>query len=309
MSGDGPLVIELSIVIPSWNTRELLEACLRSLQAADLPEHEIVIVDNGSEDDTVAVLQADWPQVRLFLNETNEGFAPACNRGMRESSGRYILLLNTDTEVRPDAIQKLYRFLQESREYAAAAPKLIYPDGRVQKSCHRFPGLATAFFFSTPVEKWWPKSPEMKRYFMMDWDHEGDRDIDQPPAACMLVRADVLAEIGLFDEKLWLFYNDVDLSLRLAQAGWKSRYLGSAVVVHHEGASTAKLVNFTPVWLENRLTYYRKHFGRLGSVWLKTCVAFTWLDYVRQQLWKRVRGRPADPMAHLTRVFRDFLRQ
>lgn len=300
---------ELSVVIPSWNTRELLATCLEKLFAADLPTCEVIVVDNGSEDDSAGLVRESFPDVTLLENAENEGFARACNRGMEAASGRWVLLLNTDTEVAPDAVRRMLDFLAEHPEYGAAAPRLVHGDGRVQKSCHRFPNLATCLFFSTPLERWWPRSPEMRRYFMLDWDHAGDRDVDQPPAAVLLLRREALERVGLFDPDLWLFYNDVDLSLRLARDGWRTRYLGDAVVVHHEGASTSKFGDFVSVWLGDRLRYYRKHHGTVGALWLKACVGFAWSDYVVQQIVRKLRGRPSDPLSHLTRIFVRFLRQ
>ncbi len=301
--------MELSVVIPSWNTSGLLRACLRELYAGDLPpDTEVIIVDNGSEDDSVAMVRAEFPQAQLLLNEKNEGFAAGSNRGMRAAQGRFVLLLNTDTEVAPDAVRRMLDHLEQHPDYGAVAPRLIYPDGRVQKSCHRFPRLATCLFFSTPLERWWPKSPEMRRYFMQDWDHRGDRDIDQPPAAVLLLRREVLERVGVFDEQLWLFYNDVDLSLRMHADGWKTRYLDEAVVVHHEGASTKKFADFVPMWLADRLRYYRKHHGWFGALWLKLCVTFTFIDHAFQELRRRMKGEPADPFKHLWRIYTGFLR-
>ncbi|MEM7306898.1 MAG: glycosyltransferase family 2 protein [Planctomycetota bacterium] len=298
---------ELSVVIPSWNTRDLTRACLVHLFQADLPATEVIVVDNGSEDDSADMIAAEFPQCVLVRNEKNEGFAGGCNQGMRLAQGRYVLLLNTDTEVAPDAIRLLLTWLEEHAEYGAAAPLLHSPDGSVQPSLKRFPGLATTLFFSTPLERWFPNNRELQRYFMRGESQEQSCDVDQPPAACLLVKKSVLDEIGLFDEELWLFYNDVDLSKRMDRAGYRTRYVAEARVLHHEGASTSKFGRFLPEWQRNRLHYYRKHHGWFGGVWLKGCVALSFADWLVTQLWRRVRRRGGDTIGETARQFARFL--
>lgn len=300
-------VPEISVVIPSWNTVDLLRTCLEKLSAAEKPLTEVIVVENGSEDGSGAMVAREFPDVQLIINERNEGFAKGCNQGMRAATGRYVLLLNTDTEVAVDAIAKLHGFLEANPEYGAAAPRLIHPDGGTQRTCQAFPNLRTALFFATPFERWFPKSRELERYFMRDWDQEDERDIDQPPAACMLIRSSVLERIGLFDEELWLFFNDVDLSLRMSKDGWKTRYLADALVVHHVGASTSKFGTFVPEYQKNRLHYYRKHHGILGGVFLKACVGFALLDFLAQQLGRKLRGQEAEPTGPMLRAYGTFL--
>ncbi len=301
--------MKLSVVIPSWNTRELLRVCLQRLSEAELPAHEVIVVDNGSADDSADMVAADFPEVVLIRHAKNEGFAGGCNAGMRVAKGEQVLLLNTDTEVAPDAVARLIAHLDAHPEYGATAPRLIHPDGRLQPACKRFPTLLTALFYGPPLETWWPKSPPMERYYLRDWDHLSDRDVDQPPAAVLLVRNSVLAEIGLFDETLWLFYNDVDLSRRMADAGYKTRYLTDAVVIHHEGASTSKFDGFLPIWHQNRLAYYRKHYGLFGSLWIKGCVGLTVSHFALQQMLNRLRGRGYEALGPKLKLYRTFLGQ
>jgi len=297
----------LSVVIPSWNTRELLGVCLEKLAAADKPSTEVIVVDNGSEDGSADMVAERFPEVHLLRNEGNEGFARGCNQGMRVARGENVLLLNTDTEVAPDAIRRLVDFLDENAEHGAVAPRLVHPDGRTQPTVMAFPNLRSVLAFGTPFERWFPESKELRRYFLRDWDQESSRDVDQPPAACLLLRRRVLEEVGLFDETLWLFFNDVDLSRRMAASGWKTHYLSEAIVVHHVGASTSKFGRYIPEYEKNRLFYYRKHHGRLAGIWVKVCGTFTLVDFVVTQLWQRVRGRPSEPFGGLLRDYWRFL--
>ncbi|MEX1024956.1 MAG: glycosyltransferase family 2 protein [Planctomycetota bacterium] len=298
----------LSVVIPSWNTKELTATCLEFLDRAEKPTTEVIIVENGSEDGSRELIAERWPEHTLLVNEVNEGFARGSNQGLRAARGEFVFLLNTDTEVAPDAIRRMLDFLRANPEYGAVAPKLVHPDGRVQPTVQSFPTCRTALWFATPLERWFPDSQELRRYFLRDWNQESTRDVDQPPAAALLLRKSVLDEVGLFDETLWLFYNDTDLALRMAQAGWKTRYLAEAEVVHHVGASTSKFARFIPVWNANRLTFYRKHYGWRGSLTVKSAVTWSFLDFAATQAWRRLRGKPeAEPVAPLWREYKTFL--
>ncbi len=278
-------------MIPSWNTRELLRVCLETIEAAEKPTTEVIVVENGSEDGSGDMVATHFPSVRLLRNAKNEGFAKGCNRGIRAASGNYVLLQNTDTEIYPDALSRMLTFLDGHPEYGAAAPRLVNSDGSTQGGCMAFPNWRTPLFFGTPLQRVMPDSHELRRYFLRDFDHDHDCDVDQPPAASLLVRASALDEIGLFDENLWLYFNDVDLSLRLAKAGYKTRFVADARVMHHVGASTRKFEGMRTQWQKNRLYYYRKHFGRTAGVWVKACVLSTYAELASRQLWRRVRGR------------------
>jgi len=297
----------LSIVIPSWNTVDLLRECLRTIAEADKPTTEIIVIDNGSDDGSADMVALEFPEVRLTRNPENEGFAKGSNRGIRQATGKYILLHNADTEVESDALRIMFDFLDSNPAYGAAAPKLVNRDGSTQGGCMAFPGFWTPLCFGTPLERWWPKSPELNRYFLRSWDHEDDRDIDQPPAACLMVRRAVLEEIGHFDEVLWLFFNDVDLSLRLARAGYKTRFLSESRVMHHVGASTSQFRGMHIEWQKNRLHYYRKHHGKLAGLWVKLNVTWTFWDYAAGQWWRGVRGRERGDVAPYRDAWKEFM--
>ena len=297
----------LSIVIPSWNTVDLLRECLRTIDEATKPATEVIVIDNGSEDNSADMVEAEFPHVRLTRNATNEGFAKGSNAGIRQATGTYVLLHNADTEVYPDSLQLMVDFLDGHPEHGAAAPKLVNKDGSTQGGCMAFPSVWTPFFFGTPMERWWPKSPALNRYFLRKWDHEDERDIDQPPAACLMVRKSVLDGIGLFDEALWLFFNDVDLSLRLARAGHKTRFVAKAKVMHHVGASTSQFRGMHVEWQKNRLYYYRKHHGGLAGLWVKLNVTWTFLDYAAGQWWSGLRGKERGDIATYRDAWKEFL--
>jgi GT2 family glycosyltransferase len=260
-------VTRLSIVILSWNTRDLLDACLRSIYAADdAPDCEVIVVDNASQDGSAEMVAESYPQAVLVRNSSNEGYARGNNIGMKQSSGDYILLLNSDTEIHEDAPAALVAFMDEHQDYGACGAQLRNPDGSIQHACKRFPGLWVTLFFDTFLEKLFPENRVVRRYFMRDFDHAESRDVDQPPGACFLLRRVLLDEIGFLDEDLFLFYNDVDYCKRIWKAGYKIRFIAGARVLHHGGASTRNYQDFGLEWHRNRVRYYRKHFGFRGAL-------------------------------------------
>jgi GT2 family glycosyltransferase len=288
MSGRGP---ELSIVVLSWNTLELTRKCLESVRQRERElSFEVIVVDNASHDGSAGMVARDFPSVRLLRNERNEGYARGNNQGIALATAPLVLLLNSDTEVRPGVLAELTGFLRASPGYGAVAPRLVHPDGRVQRSCMRFPDLRVGLLYDSWFERRYGRGAHMKRYFMEDFDHLHDADVDQPPGACLLVRRDLLARIGGFDESLFLFFNDVELCRAIVDAGFKIRYLAAPEVLHHVGKSTAQFKDFIAEWGTNRVRYYRKRHGLLGVAMIK----FAFLLRAAEEAWKTWRATPRE---------------
>lgn len=299
----------LSVVVLSWNTKDLTLACLRAL-FAETPKHarEVVVVDNGSHDGSADAIAAAFPQVRLLRNADNRLYAAGNNQGVAAATGTFVCTLNSDTEVRPGALDQLVDFLLAHADHAAVAPKLCDPDGKVQHACQRFPTLMTALCFDSWWGTWWPGSRIQARYLMRDFDHLTSRDVDQPPGACFLMRRSEWNELGGFDEQLALFYNDVDLCRRLWQRGRRIHYLATAEVLHHRGASTKNFTRMLVIWHKNRRAYYQKHYGGPGSLWVRVCVRLR----IWEEWWKIGRrnrhdpGRKAAERAHLQQAIAEL---
>ncbi len=280
---------ELTVVVLSWNTRELTLACLRALND-ERPRHarEVVVVDNGSSDGSADAIAA-LPGVALLRNAENRGYSAGNNQGAAAGHGRYLCLLNSDTEVRPGALDALVDFLAAHPEYGAVAPKLVNPDGTVQRACMRFPGLAVALCYDSIFARFWPGSWVDRRYHMRDFDHLHSRDVAQPPGACLVLRRDEYLAMGGLDEALFLFFNDVDLCRRLWRRRRKIRYFAAAEVLHHVGASTRQLAHLPVTWFRNRIAYYRKNYGALGEAYLRGVVRLRALEE-----WAKARSRHRD---------------
>ncbi len=298
----------VAVVVPAWNTSELLAKCLGALGRSSIAA-EIVVVDNASDDGSADMVARDFPEIKLIRNPRNEGFARACNQGSAATRAPLVLFLNSDTQVEPEVLAQLAEFLERNEDYAAAAPRLLNFDGSTQRACMDFPRLATALWFGTPFERWFPGSRELRRYFARDFDYGQDGDVLQPPAAALMLRRSVLDSLGGFDERMWLFFNDVDLSRRLWDCGERTRYLHGASVLHVGGASTAKFSSFVERWHYDRLAYYRKHHGWLAGPWVKLCASIAWADFVLANRRRRAGGSAAIPqfLGPTTRAFLRYL--
>ncbi len=251
------------MIIINWNTRDLLRACLRSLQAYIGNErYEILVVDNGSSDGSVEMIKTEFPQVRVLALEKNLGFTGGNNAGLEVARGKYLLLLNSDTEVLGNALETMCDYLDEHPEVGALGAKLISPDGSVQESCRRFPSHKTALFNrKSLLTKWFPENRYSKSYLMTDEERSETREVDWVMGAALMTRRTVVDQVGALDPAFFIYAEDVDWCLRMHQAGWKIVYLPAAEILHHYEV-TIKAVPFK-MNLERHKSmwhYYRKHY-------------------------------------------------
>lgn len=244
----------LSIVIVSYNCAALLRACLDSLPAGGVP-YEAIVVDNGSHDGTVEMLAAEYPGVRLIANPDNRGFAAANNQGIRATRGRHILLLNPDTVLRPGALATLLDFLARTPDAGACGPRLLNPDGSLQASCHPFPSLRVQA--TDILELWRIRCVKARRPCGA---HAHTQPADWLTGACLLLRREALAAVGLLDEGYWMFSEEVDWCYRARRAGWRTYLVVEAEVVHHGGGSSAAVQAELIVELYRSIfRFYRMH--------------------------------------------------
>jgi GT2 family glycosyltransferase len=299
----------LSVVVLSWNTKALTLACLRALHA-ETPRHrrEVIVVDNGSADGSADAVAAAFPGVHLLRNAENRFYSAGNNQGVAAAAGEFVCTLNSDTEVRPGALDQLVDFLRQQPHYGAVAPKLVDPDGGVQRACQNFPTLLSALCFDSWFGRWPPGKWVQDRYLMKAFDHLTSRDVAQPPGACFCMATAEYRALGGLDEAMPLYYNDVDLCRRLWRAGRRIRYLATAEVMHHRGASTKNFASMLVVWHRNRIAYYRKHYGAWSLWWLRVCIALR----VLEEKWRIGRRHAGDAAslaaahAHLRQVQREL---
>ncbi len=264
--------IDLSVLILSWNTKDLTLACLRALeQDKTRYSREIIVVDNGSHDGSADAIAEAFKNVTLIRNPDNRFYAEGNNQAARAATGEYLCLLNSDTEVKPGALDQLVDFLKQHPDYGGAAPKLLNMDGSVQKNCNRIIGWIDPLLDSTSFGRVPPGTWLARRTRMKDFDHQHSCDIEQPPASVFVMSRSDYESLGGLDTELALYFNDVDLCRRLLMRGRKIRFVAEAEVFHHEGASTGRYEEKKRSidWFRQRAHYYRKHHGTLGAQWLK----------------------------------------
>lgn len=252
----------LSICIVNWNTRDYLRECLTSI--AQYPPHrayETVVVDNASADGSAEMVGAQFPQARVIANDRNEQYARANNQAIETSAGQMILLLNPDVRVLEGTIDRLLEFLDENPAAGACAPKLLHPDGRVQRSVRTFPTPGALLADLSGLARTIPRSRILGRYRLMYWDYDSVREVDQPMASALMIRRRALLQVGLFDEQFPLFFNDVDLCYRLRKAAWRIYFVPDARAIHHVGASTSQARRQAlRLSQEGLARFYRKHY-------------------------------------------------
>lgn len=258
-------------MVVSYNVRELLAGCLASVFRQQLSHaFDVWVVDNASSDSSADVVRERFPHVHLIANERNAGFAVANNQAIRASRGRYLLILNCDTQILSGSLDRMIDYLDQHQDVGMLGVRLIYADGSFQHSCFRFPGLSQAFLDLFPLHPRLLETPINGRYPRRDYEHE--MDIDHCLGACFMLRRSTGLE---FDESYFMYVEEIDLSWRLKQAGWKVRYLPELTVLHHAGASTRQASSAMRAQLfRSRRLFNRRYRGPLFNLAWEVIVRF-----------------------------------
>jgi GT2 family glycosyltransferase len=253
--------MDLSIIIVNWNTKKLLVECIDSVYASPPNSNfEIWVVDNASTDGSPELIRDRYPQVKLIDNEENIGFARANNQAFQRSEGNYILLLNPDTVVEPNAIEYLVQYLDEQPNAGMVGSRLLNPDKTLQISAFPVPTLSKEFWRMFHLDAFVPYA----NYPMEKWDLESVREVDSLLGACMLVRREALGQFGLFDEEYFIYSEEVDLCTRLKKGGWHLYWLPVSVVIHYGAQSTQQVAEEMFLRLyAGKILYFRKHHSNL----------------------------------------------
>jgi len=272
--------VDLSVIVLSWNVRDLLRACLCSLLTDDrrltiagssslvnrLSSVEIIVVDNASTDGSAEMVAREFPTVRLICNETNLGYARANNVGIAASRGRYILLLNSDTVVPAAALAKLVAFMETHPEAAACSPQLVGVDGRPQPyafGCDPTPG----YLLRRGLYRLLLRRP------LHDWDTAKVQEVDWVSGACLLVRRSAIDQIGLLDERFFMYFEDNDWCRRMRAAGWQIYYNPAIAITHIGGQGLVQNPAAQRAYYRSLEYFYAKHFGWLARGLLRIGLA------------------------------------
>jgi len=265
--------VDVSAIVVNWNTADLLADCVAALYA-HVPEGvslEVVVVDNGSSDASVVMVQERFPDVELVVNARNEGYQRANNRGIRAAHGEFLLLVNADAMVGPGAVEVLLERMRRDERAAVVGPRLVYGDGSFQRwTAGRAPDVVAVAAFYVFVER--VSRVAARRSLFLAEDVDTAFCPDWVSSACMLVRRSVLDEIGLLDERYFCYMDDVDLCRRATAAGWHVWYEPAATVVHLMGQSSKRQTGATsPAAIRNFNDYVRRHHGAGVAVAARVC--------------------------------------
>jgi GT2 family glycosyltransferase len=296
-------MLDLSIIILSWNTRQMLVDCLNSVEAtiANLT-FEVIVVDNGSTDGSQEMLRERFPSVHLVQNDENVGFARANNQAMALSRGRYMLLLNSDAIATPDAIQSLVSLARKEPRAGIVGAQLVNRDGSFQASHTSFPTLWQEILMLTGLGRllygqWYPShGPE---------EDKGPQTADYVEGACMLVRRDAFEEVGGLDEGYFMYAEEVDWCYSMREKGWQVWYQPAAMVIHLGGGSSQnrRLQREADLY-RSRVQFFRKHYGDRAAWLLKALIyGLTLIKLFVHRLLHLVTGgrygRPVVSLHHL----------
>jgi N-acetylglucosaminyl-diphospho-decaprenol L-rhamnosyltransferase len=279
---------DLSIVIVSWNVRDLLQACLESIQASQWESRpEVIVVDSASSDGTPQMVHDQFPWVRLIEAGHNVGFSKGNNMGIKVSTGRYVLLLNPDTKLLGEALSEMMGFMESHPQVGVLGPQLLNEDMSIQSSRRRFPTLWTAFFESTWLQPYAPRRI-LDSYFMCDHPDNQIAEVDWVTGAAMLVRREVIEQVGGFDEGFFMYSEELDWQRRIRSAGWQIVYFPQAQIVHYGGKSSEQVTAQRHIYFQtSKIRYFRKHHGATAGFALRI---FLLMNYVWQLLLEAAKG-------------------
>ncbi len=287
---------DLSIIIVSWNVKAFLKACLDSIFAAPMNGYtvEIIVVDSGSTDGSVDLIRDTYPQVKLLAQEENIGFTRSNNIGLKAATGRYMMLLNPDTEVIGDALALMIAHLDTHQAVGISGPHTLNSDGTTQSTRRHFPTLAVGFLESTWLQPYAPKSL-MNYYYVNDTDDNAILDVDWVQGSGLMIRRDVYKQIGGLDEGYVMYSEEMDWCKRAKLAGWQVAYIGSARIIHHGGKSSEQVTANKHIYFqESKLRYFRKYHGWGTAQILRFFLLVSYMSQIGLESIKSMLGHKRD---------------
>lgn len=280
-------MIDLSVIIVSYNCREYLERCLRSVYASNARcSFGVVVVDNDSHDGSASVVREKFPTVSLIENTENAGFARANNQALRQANARYVMLLNPDTLVHGGTFDAIVSFLDENDDVWALGPAILNSDGTPQRTGVRFPSNWNLFVESLFLDRVLPNSRVFGAHREIYADHAKPREVDFVQGSCLVVRSAAIKEVGLLDEEYFMYFEETDWCIRMKHAGGRVVFFPGATVVHFGGGEVGhydeqRLIHYH----HSLIRFYRKHYGRWRIIGMKCIIAIrstiriiTWLS-------------------------------
>lgn len=265
---------DLSIAIVSYNTRDLLLSCLRSVfEHTKTTLFEIIVVDNDSQDGTVEAVSAQYPGVRVIANRDNRGFSKAVNQALAVSRGRHLLMLNSDTRIKEQALDRMVACLDQHQDIGAVGCKQWTGEGQLYQSCFPFPSIRDHLRYAACFQLIAPRA-QAAVAASQAMDCTKSQDVDWINGACLMVRQDLMAQCGGLDESYFMYFEDVDLCRGLRQRGYRVRHLAEADIMHLIGRSSERdRARLNLEWEFSRIRYVEKHFPPVKRWIMKAWIA------------------------------------
>lgn len=261
--------MDLSIVILTYKSKGLLKQCLRNIERLRVSyTYEVIVVDNDSRDGVEQLVAEQFPRVRFIQSGANRGFGAGMNIGLTAAQGEYRLILNPDIAILSNELERMIAYLRDHPAVGVLGPKLVNPDSSLQYTCFNFPTILTPFYRRSFLGKlpWGRK--KLDRYLMSWWDHATNRDVDWLLGACLLMPATALAKVGLFDERFFMYFEDIDLCRRMWEQGYRVVYFADAEIVHYHQRTSAETAwifglfnRVTREHIKSWLKYFAKYLG------------------------------------------------
>ncbi len=299
---------DITVSIVSYNTRDLLRTCLLALRAvATEAKLQVIVADNESSDGSIAMVEAEFPEVEAFATGGNLGYGKANNLAFERAHGRYFFALNSDTEVQPGALRALLEFMDSHPEAGGACAQLIYPDGRLQTTVGRDPDIAGISLEQLYLDKLWGRLRPAAAAEPLE--EVEPREVEQIAGACQFMRSDAYRQVGGFDPVYFMYNEDVDLNIQVRKAGWKLYLVPEARIVHHLGASSRAWrtrARMVAALNRSRHYYFSRHGGAGQGAFLKLLFCFGAL--IRLVGWSFIAlARPTS--LEKVKLFRHVLRE
>ena len=248
----------VTVAVINYNTCDYLRHCLRSINGQT---DRIIVVDNGSQDASVEVVSREFADIQLVALSTNQGFASAVNHAITACTTPFLLVLNSDTILHERAVHVLASYLADNPHVAVAGPRLVNPDGSLQRSCRRFPGSLAWFFDNNVVGEFLRSVPGIERFLLHAWSYDRVRPVPWVIGAALALRVQAVRDVGCFDEGFFLYCEEIDLLRRLRDKGWQVHFVPQAEVTHVGGASSPEYGRSEPHLIQSSLRFYDLHYG------------------------------------------------
>ncbi len=277
---------DLTISIVSYNTKDLLISCIESAyRNLSGFEYEIIVVDNNSKDNSANIVEEKFPKVKIIRNKENLFFSRAHNQALKIASGRYFLILNSDTYFIDGSLINMIDFLDNSPQIGASEGIQEFPDGAILSTCSMHSSPINDIIELTVLKKIFKDSPRLTKYRLADWDRKSNREVDVACDAFLLVRTELLRSVGGYDETLKLYYTENDLCMRIQKQGCKVFHFADARVIHHVSASANKegYKKISAIYKKDLLNYYRKTWSRFISLFMYCTLT---IDSIMRDIWR-----------------------